>query len=196
MDVLLCFFFFFLMIRRPPRSTLFPYTTLFRSSVVVPVPEPACGAFHLFDQPVRALGTGVRQARGQEYLYRRPPSLDRLGQRGQLGDLRVGAPPVERVEPVPDLAGVRAVGGGRAQRPQFLLRDPRRQDLAGRVVIDAAVPHPRQRRLRQPLPAAQQQPPVRPRGVGLAAAAIQQVTGDTLAHRGDRLVREHDQVKV
>src|SRR3712207_8351530 len=27
---MLCFF-FFLMIRRPPRSTLFPYTTLFRS---------------------------------------------------------------------------------------------------------------------------------------------------------------------
>src|SRR3989442_11994380 len=30
-------FFFFLMIRRPPRSTLFPYTTLFRSS---------CSTFH------------------------------------------------------------------------------------------------------------------------------------------------------
>src|SRR2546426_4408073 len=29
--LLLHFFFFFLMIRRPPRSTLFPYTTLFRS---------------------------------------------------------------------------------------------------------------------------------------------------------------------
>src|SRR5207237_10596247 len=28
------FFFFFLMIRRPPRSTLFPYTTLFRSIVI------------------------------------------------------------------------------------------------------------------------------------------------------------------
>src|SRR5688572_31329726 len=27
-------FFFFLMIRRPPRSTLFPYTTLFRSDVL------------------------------------------------------------------------------------------------------------------------------------------------------------------
>src|SRR6267142_4295477 len=27
------FFFFFLMIRRPPRSTLFPYTTLFRSAM-------------------------------------------------------------------------------------------------------------------------------------------------------------------
>src|SRR5437660_9696481 len=28
---MIMFFFFFLMIRRPPRSTLFPYTTLFRS---------------------------------------------------------------------------------------------------------------------------------------------------------------------
>src|SRR2546429_6269524 len=30
--------FFFLMIRRPPRSTLFPYTTLFRSQEVAGVP--------------------------------------------------------------------------------------------------------------------------------------------------------------
>src|SRR3712207_7958895 len=30
----MCIFFFFLMIRRPPRSTLFPYTTLFRSQLV------------------------------------------------------------------------------------------------------------------------------------------------------------------
>src|SRR3712207_7388092 len=29
-------FFFFLMIRRPPRSTLFPYTTLFRSGQCAP----------------------------------------------------------------------------------------------------------------------------------------------------------------
>src|SRR3989475_12572712 len=29
---MILFFFFFLMIRRPPRSTLFPYTTLFRST--------------------------------------------------------------------------------------------------------------------------------------------------------------------
>src|SRR2546427_8660930 len=35
----LFFFFFFLMIRRPPRSTLFPYTTLFRSLT--------CERFHL-----------------------------------------------------------------------------------------------------------------------------------------------------
>src|SRR2546427_4825239 len=33
--IILCLlFFFFLMIRRPPRSTLFPYTTLFRSAVL------------------------------------------------------------------------------------------------------------------------------------------------------------------
>src|SRR3972149_10537068 len=31
------FFFFFLMIRRPPRSTLFPYTTLFRSPLQAPL---------------------------------------------------------------------------------------------------------------------------------------------------------------
>src|SRR2546422_10929365 len=31
--IILIYLFFFLMIRRPPRSTLFPYTTLFRSRV-------------------------------------------------------------------------------------------------------------------------------------------------------------------
>src|SRR6266404_3217492 len=34
------FFFFFLMIRRPPRSTLFPYTTLFRSHTA-PIRQPS-----------------------------------------------------------------------------------------------------------------------------------------------------------
>src|SRR5262249_60818558 len=34
------FFFFFLMIRRPPRSPLFPYTTLFRSLASGPIPAP------------------------------------------------------------------------------------------------------------------------------------------------------------
>src|SRR3712207_8610208 len=35
------FYFFFLMIRRPPRSTLFPYTTLFRSRGGGEHPQPA-----------------------------------------------------------------------------------------------------------------------------------------------------------
>src|SRR6266511_5790018 len=45
--MLLSLFFFFLMIRRPPRSTLFPYTTLFRSpralSPSVPQGSPGGG---------------------------------------------------------------------------------------------------------------------------------------------------------
>src|SRR3712207_7125607 len=42
MSVLLFYCFFFLMIRRPPRSTLFPYTTLFRSrqNHLLDSPEP------------------------------------------------------------------------------------------------------------------------------------------------------------
>src|SRR5262245_65061969 len=44
-------FFFFLMIRRPPRSTLFPYTTLFRSDVE---PGPAERADHGAAHPAGA----------------------------------------------------------------------------------------------------------------------------------------------
>src|SRR5574341_435619 len=46
-DTIVFFVFFFLMIRRPPRSTLFPYTTLFRS---VRVDDLACFGDHA--QPV------------------------------------------------------------------------------------------------------------------------------------------------
>src|SRR5476649_2967634 len=47
-----CLFFFFLMIRRPPRSTLFPYTTLFRSGHRVGSEAVVCdvGA----DRPLRS----------------------------------------------------------------------------------------------------------------------------------------------
>src|ERR1039457_2318999 len=50
-----CFFFFFLMIRRPPRSTLFPYTTLFRSHRI-------CRAGHA---AVAAQGHGARRGTGE-----------------------------------------------------------------------------------------------------------------------------------
>src|SRR2546425_3883595 len=50
-------FFFFLMIRRPPRSTLFPYTTLFRSRLCgAPPPFGAvrlCGARAPYGAPQR-----------------------------------------------------------------------------------------------------------------------------------------------
>src|SRR5258708_1816873 len=39
-------FFFFLMIRRPPRSTLFPYTTLFRSLGATPLQVRLPGLMH------------------------------------------------------------------------------------------------------------------------------------------------------
>src|SRR2546425_8098480 len=39
------YFFFFLMIRRPPRSTLFPYTTLFRSDSAETLCDFANGRF-------------------------------------------------------------------------------------------------------------------------------------------------------
>src|SRR5215203_7229403 len=52
--------FFFLMIRRPPRSTLFPYTTLFRSRRTtrghVPRPSPPAGRAHR-PRPTRRLRT-------------------------------------------------------------------------------------------------------------------------------------------
>src|SRR5256885_12135307 len=41
--------FFFLMIRRPPRSTLFPYTTLFRSAAVVGATLRACAKLETGD---------------------------------------------------------------------------------------------------------------------------------------------------
>src|SRR5215813_1086584 len=46
----LCFLFFFLMIRRPPRSTLFPYTTLFRSAPERGSVRGAVRAQRLYDQ--------------------------------------------------------------------------------------------------------------------------------------------------
>src|SRR3712207_8684054 len=56
---------FFLMIRRPPRSTLFPYTTLFRSSRPGPgggVPQRTGGT------PVRRPGAAAGRTRGADDL--------------------------------------------------------------------------------------------------------------------------------
>src|SRR3712207_9493939 len=49
---------FFLMIRRPPRSTLFPYTTLFRSRVFVDSRRES--ALRSGVRPRRPLGAAVR----------------------------------------------------------------------------------------------------------------------------------------
>src|SRR5256885_12193444 len=53
--------FFFLMIRRPPRSTLFPYTTLFRSSARPSDPSPA--EWKLFSHEADSMEAAVQQDR-------------------------------------------------------------------------------------------------------------------------------------
>src|SRR2546427_12518966 len=64
------FFFFFLMIRRPPRSTLFPYTTLFRS---IPATTGIlnCSTRSRNSSSCRTSNTGwvtdVRQLRSEEH---------------------------------------------------------------------------------------------------------------------------------
>src|SRR3712207_8238914 len=66
--------FFFLMIRRPPRSTLFPYTTLFRS-VIAAAPKRRSGPAR-----VRAEDLRKRLRRGNgDRRYPATPILIRLG---------------------------------------------------------------------------------------------------------------------
>src|SRR3989442_16019866 len=72
-------YFFFLMIRRPPRSTLFPYTTLFRSG---------CGGKRIANKtecatipPDGASNIGYSQQRSEEHtseLQSRPHLVCRL----------------------------------------------------------------------------------------------------------------------
>src|SRR5258708_30824259 len=62
------FFFFFLMIRRPPRSTLFPYTTLFRS-VDSGVQGGLC-------QRRRGGGQGHQQREGENFVDRKSTRLN------------------------------------------------------------------------------------------------------------------------
>src|SRR2546430_13622063 len=62
------FFFFFLMIRRPPRSTLFPYTTLFRSRFSDHVEEhvQAAAVGHAEDDLLDAVQAGALE-RSEEH---------------------------------------------------------------------------------------------------------------------------------
>src|SRR4249920_4096801 len=76
----LYYFFFFLMIRRPPRSTLFPYTTLFRSKAHAPR-VPARGDGHRAVDFSRRAGAEPRKVRSEEHtseLQSRPHLVCRL----------------------------------------------------------------------------------------------------------------------
>src|SRR5262249_29509023 len=96
--------FFFLLIRRPPRSTLFPYTTLFRS-VVVGVPAPVRG---LAERP-GAVRPGVAGGQGQ---------AERLGR--LLMPERSLGPGLDPERAVPGLA----TGTGGQHGERLVLRSP------------------------------------------------------------------------
>src|SRR5258708_9291019 len=66
--------FFFLMIRRPPRSTLFPYTTLFRSR------RDASGRLHPDQGPLE----GHHHLRRREHLVHRDRKSTRLNSSHQI----------------------------------------------------------------------------------------------------------------
>src|SRR3989442_13908863 len=75
------FHFFFLMIRRPPRSTLFPYTTLFRSPFPLTA-QKVCG-FPIFCDPsrkhqIRRMGGIKRSEEHTSELQSRPHLVCRL----------------------------------------------------------------------------------------------------------------------
>src|SRR5258705_4994645 len=56
------------MIRRPPRSTLFPYTTLFRSDFLV-LDEPTSSLDATVQRQVLALLVELQQRLGMSYLF-------------------------------------------------------------------------------------------------------------------------------
>src|SRR5258707_10573693 len=57
------------MIRRPPRSTLFPYTTLFRSGIIV-LPYFLGEKTPIFDPSARGVFAGVMLHHTRAHLYR------------------------------------------------------------------------------------------------------------------------------
>src|SRR5256885_10943204 len=72
MTLPISFFFFFLMIRRPPRSTLFPYTTLFRSNRYNGIPSTSAAgyAYRAGERAARdnsGLGPSINRYRSEEH---------------------------------------------------------------------------------------------------------------------------------
>src|SRR5256712_2260778 len=117
-DFIFLLFFFFLMIRRPPRSTLFPYTTLFRSRPDHAGPDPrrvqqADGG--VLPRDARALERGPAGGRD-----RRHGDHDGLGDRPHARDRRPqghGCHAARNPVAVPGRGGDPHVAGRRAPHP-------------------------------------------------------------------------------
>src|SRR5260370_1841456 len=158
--LLLFLFFFFLMIRRPPRSTLFPYTTLFRSSG--------------FTEPRHLLGEGAgsldllyvsRYLLGSSRLVPAEDLGHAVGHGTRDGERLVSAQ-VEQMEPadqdVGDSQRHLALQRVRHLRPE--LRSARDDRLAEAAVAVRPIPHSR----------------------GLTSVPADQVAGNGFAHAARR----------
>src|SRR6266567_4187261 len=137
--------FFFLMIRRPPRSTLFPYTTLFRSKAADPrhrrsrnqgVERAGCRTAHLLlsSRHGLALAADAAVARSDDVGDGARP-LQRGALEAELaGAVRHAHP---GAQPAGDQEGRRVERGGRSVRggghrhPVAAYEDGRRADLEG-----------------------------------------------------------------
>src|SRR2546422_11682306 len=114
------FFFFFLMIRRPPRSTLFPYTTLFRSQH-----QPALGTqlgglggggmgllFWFFaDQPRGQSSdgrSGPGDSAGSDRYWSRAEHCRRFGDNAR--SLTAAGGLLRHLEAIPEIPGKGALG--------------------------------------------------------------------------------------
>src|SRR3712207_8899623 len=73
-DSSLVVLFFFLMIRRPPRSTLFPYTTLFRSVIDAPGTSGTAGRSVRGPMDVRRMPEGASSAESAPTSGREAPA--------------------------------------------------------------------------------------------------------------------------
>src|SRR6266700_1844915 len=131
-ETVICFFFFFffLMIRRPPRSTLFPYTTLFRSGAL-PRHGASLGRPDRDDPAARAAwqrAGGARRDAGTRPRRSRAAAAP-VHPRGAGGARREVGPPVLRRPGEPRSAPPPLVGTRRAATPA---RGARRKPRARR----------------------------------------------------------------
>src|SRR2546422_8592894 len=110
-------FFFFLMIRRPPRSTLFPYTTLFRSLCRTPRRGPSCVRPPLQPAARRERGT-LRDDRQPSHRYRAVAHHEEQGLARGWSEMHVAEAPF-RGQPGP------AAQAEQLDRTRRLLRDTR-----------------------------------------------------------------------
>src|SRR2546422_10263666 len=117
---MICFSFFFLMIRRPPRSTLFPYTTLFRSRTA-----PRGRRLGVLPDRRPARGGGSRTGSGRARL-----DVDRPARGGARAGHR-RRPARDRRAPLPLSVRPRGDRGGRAARPSGARRGVARRTGGG-----------------------------------------------------------------